>query len=383
MYAHFWGLAVLALAIALGFHSRACSALFFAGFTYVELLGKATYLNHYYLISLLTGLLAVMPAHRTWSIDAWRQPGSALATVPAWTVDLVRFQLGVVYVFAGLAKLNADWLLHAQPLRIWLAARSDLPLAGWLLAQLPAAYIFSWCGALFDLGIVIPLMWPCTRPAAYATVVIFHALTGLLFPIGMFPWIMIVGTLIFFPPDWPRRWLPATRASAGTTAPGTPTTGMLTSRGRLLIVVYAAFQIALPLRSYWPGTEPDWTNRGFNFAWRVMLVEKSGYVAFTVNEPSTGRRWTVRTGDYVTARQARMMAQDPEMIRTLARQIAADWRVRGMPGVEVRADAFAALNGRPLQRLLDPHVDLAEPHLSNWIVPLQPDSPDRAVVSLD
>ena len=41
----------------------------------------------------------------------------------------------MVYVFAGLAKLNADWLLDAQPLRIWLAARSDLPIVGPLLAQ--------------------------------------------------------------------------------------------------------------------------------------------------------------------------------------------------------------------------------------------------------
>ena len=56
--------------------------------------------------------------------------------------------------FAGLAKINADWLLEALPLRIWLAARSDLPVAGPLLSQVWVAYAFSWFGMAYDLGIV-------------------------------------------------------------------------------------------------------------------------------------------------------------------------------------------------------------------------------------
>ena len=32
-----------------------------------------------------------------------------------------------------------------------------------------------------------------------------------------------------------------------------------------------------------------------------------------------------------------------------------------MAGVEVRAESFAVLNGRPVQRLIDPRVDLASP----------------------
>ena len=43
-----------------------------------------------------------------------------------------------------------------------------------------------------------------TRVVAYAALVVFHVLTGALFPIGMFPVIMIVSALVFFPPDWPR-----------------------------------------------------------------------------------------------------------------------------------------------------------------------------------
>ena len=74
--------------------SRCRRALFFVGFTYVELIDKTTYLNHYYLVSLLSGLLVSSPAHRVWSVDAWRSGADAgTRTVPAWTVNLLRFQI--------------------------------------------------------------------------------------------------------------------------------------------------------------------------------------------------------------------------------------------------------------------------------------------------
>jgi hypothetical protein len=370
MYAHFAALAILGVAIALGFHYRLCMALFFAGFTYVELIDKTTYLNHYYLVSLLSGLMIVLPAHREWSLDATRL--SLERTVPAWTIALLRFQIAIVFLFAGLAKLNADWLFEAQPLRIWLTARSDLPLAGPLLAHSWVAYAFSWFGAAYDLTIVGFLLWNRTRRYAFVTVIVFHIMTGLLFPIGMFPWIMIVATLMFFPPDWPRRW-PARSANAVAVVDSRPVDAWPVTTA-VLLAVYATIQIALPLRGYWPGTDPDWTYRGFNFAWRVMLVEKAGSTELVAFDRHTGRSWPVRIREYVTERQEQMMAQDPSMVRTLARHVAADLRSRGLVNVGVRADSVAAINGRPAQRLIDPEIDLsasALPDRSDWIVPRQ------------
>jgi vitamin K-dependent gamma-carboxylase len=367
MHLLFAALVLLACGVAAGFYYRASIVLFFLGFTYVELIDKATYLNHYYLVSLFAGLLICLPAHRALSIDVWRRPELAARTIRSWTVNLLRFQIAVVYVFAGLAKINADWLLEAQPMRIWLAARSDIPFAGQLFTEPSVAYAFSWFGAVYDLTIVLFLIWHRTRLAAYVTVIVFHVMTAVLFPIGMFPWIMIVATSIFFPPDWPRAWFkggvsPATSEGFASHA--------ITRKTAALIALYAAVQIALPLRGYWPGVQPEWTYRGFNFAWRVMLAEKAGNTEFFVHDPSTGKSWPVPLRDYVTDRQAKMMAQDPYMVRALARHIASDLRRRGMAGVEVRAESFAVLNGRPVQRLIDPRVDLASPVPPDWIVPL-------------
>ena len=89
---------------------------------------------------------------------------------------------------AGVAKLNADWLLEAQPLGIWLQDHTGLPLVGRAFGEPWAAHLFSWCGAGFDLTIVAWLMWKRTRPAAYVVLVVFHVMTYLLFPeIGVFP----------------------------------------------------------------------------------------------------------------------------------------------------------------------------------------------------
>ena len=125
--------------------------------------------------------------------------------MPAAVVWVLRAQLAVVYVMAGLAKLNGDWLGRGEPMGMWLASRTDLAVVGPLLDEPWAGRVASWAGVVFDLTIVGWLLWRRSRPWAYVAVVAFHVITWLLFPIGVFPWVMLAGTLIFFPPDWPLR----------------------------------------------------------------------------------------------------------------------------------------------------------------------------------
>ena len=131
--------------------------------------------------------MVFLPLHRTASLDAWRNPSLRSETVPSWVIWALRAQVGVVYLFGGIAKLNPDWLLHAQPMRIWLYNNSDLLMVGPLLREAWVAYATSWAGAAFDLTIVGWLLWRRSRPVAYVVLVVFHVMTWLLFPIGMFP----------------------------------------------------------------------------------------------------------------------------------------------------------------------------------------------------
>src|SRR5690606_24796200 len=104
--------------------------------------------------------------------------GRGVRTVPVWCIYLLRFQVGVVYFFAGMAKLTTDWLVHAQPLDIWLHARTDVPLMGAFFGQRSVAYAMSWGGFLFDTTIALFLLWGRTRLVAYVVLVLFHATVG-------------------------------------------------------------------------------------------------------------------------------------------------------------------------------------------------------------
>ena len=355
MYLHFAALGVLALAIAVGFWTRTTTALFALGFTWVHLIDKTNYLNHYYLVSVLAALMVLLPLGVAGSVDARLAPARAADRVPAWTVWVLRAQLALVYFYGGIAKLNADWLFHAQPLRIWLATRGDLPLLGPLLERQWVAYAFSWGGAAFDLSIVPLLLWHRTRLVAYAAVVVFHLLTSVLFPIGIFPWLMIGLTPIFLDPSWPRRW----RGRAGAGVPPRVATLRCERPLMAMLALHLLLQAVIPLRAFVESDDVAWTEQGFRFAWRVMAIEKAGVATFRLRDPATGAAWTVDPRGELTRLQTDMMATQPDMIADYARHLAAEARRAGYAGIEVRADVFVSLNGRPNRRFVDPDADLA------------------------
>src|SRR5438034_94191 len=127
LYIHSAVLGILAAFIALGFLYRISAALFFLGHTYIFFLDEGRYQNHDYLICLFSFLLIFVPAHRAFSVDAWLWPKLRSPTAPAWSLWLLRAQMGVVYFFAGVAKIAPDWL-HGEPMRAWLKQQIRFPL---------------------------------------------------------------------------------------------------------------------------------------------------------------------------------------------------------------------------------------------------------------
>jgi hypothetical protein len=291
----------------------------------------------------------------------------------------LRAQFAVVYVFGGVAKLNGDWLLRAQPLSIWLGRHGALPLLGGVLAQPWVAYAMSWAGALFDLSIVPLLLGRRTQPLAMVALGLFHLLTARLFNIGMFPYFMLCGSPLFLAPEWPRAWLSrVVRRARPESSKAAAVPGWLLPA----LAVYFAVQVGLPLRHWlYPG-DVCWSEQGFRFSWAVMLMEKDAAVEFRVVEPASGRVFHASPSDYFTPYQTAMMSPQPDMLLEAARVVAADFRARGVREPAVYVDAFASLNGRPMQRLIDPQVDLAHEvdGLSNkaWILPMKPPTATQA-----
>ena len=109
-----------------------------------------------------------LPANAHYSLDAYMNPKRTFQYIPSWTINSIKLLLGIVYFYAGLAKLNSDWLLKAMPLKIWLPSKFDTPLIGRFLGEEWVHYAFSWSGALFDLCIPFLLFNKKTRTFAFA-----------------------------------------------------------------------------------------------------------------------------------------------------------------------------------------------------------------------
>ena len=369
MYWHFLALGVLAALVVFGLLYRLAAALFFVGFTYVFLLEQARYLNHAYLVCLVSFLMAVAPAHRAGSLDVKLGLCRRSDTVPAWCLWLVRFQISVVYFFGGIAKINGDWLA-GEPLRAWLSRRMDYPLIGFLFGEEAVVMGMAWGGMLFDLLIVPLLMCRRTRATGFAGVLLFNLTNAVVFHIGIFPWLAIALSTVFFEPGWPRRFLVLKRDPDA--MPGN--NGGCSWAVLAFLALYVSWQLLLPLRHWlYPGNV-SWTEEGHLYAWHMKLRSKSGRASFVVTEES-GEEFKVSPRTYLKSWQRRKMATRPDMIHQFVHYLGERLRAEGRAVASIRVYARVSLNGRRRQYLVDPEVNLLrEPRTiwaASWIEPLK------------
>ncbi|HTB53097.1 MAG TPA: HTTM domain-containing protein [Ferruginibacter sp.] len=380
MYAVFTIMAIACFFILIGFLYRIAITTFFTCFVYVELIDKTYYLNHYYFVSIITFLLLLVPAHRYFSIDVIRKPLLKVTQVPAWTINIFKWQLCLVYFLAGLSKLNYDWMIEAMPLKIWLPANAYVPLIGTLLTKTWVAYLFSWFGAFFDLFIGFFLLYKPTRKIAYVFVVIFHVFTGWLFKIGMFPYIMIFVTVIFFSEEVHLqfiRWL-RTIFNKKYLQENEMQASLVFSPARKkvlysLLSVYILLQLLLPFRYLlYPG-KLFWTEEGYRFSWRVMLMEKNGITFFYVKDAKTGRKGEVVNSEFLTPLQERMMQTQPDMMLQYAHYLHDVYQKKGVNDPIVTVESYVTLNGSGSRLFIDSTVDLSKQQENfsskKWILP--------------
>lgn len=386
MFLPFYLMIVASLCMILGLFYRFSATLFFLCFTYVELLDKSNYLNHYYFVSLVSFLMIWLPANRYLALDCLIFPKIKRKTTAQWHIGILKFQLAVVYIFAGIAKLNSDWLFEAQPLKIWLQAHHNIPFFGQFLKETWTAYLFSWFGCIYDLFIVFFLLSNRFRPFAYFFVVFFHFVTWYLFPIGVFPWVMIFSTLIFFSVNFHEKLLSFLSAIFKVKRKEEilqkPILKSKLVKG--LLVVYILLQILIPFRYVlYPG-DLFWNEEGFRFSWRVMLMHKEGYATFYLHDKKTGRESEIDNTKFLTKTQEDQMATQPDMIlqyaQILKKHYDGNTLVYGKHSFEIKdpaiyAKIYVSLNGRPSQLFVDKKHDLSLLPYNlkhrNWIEPFK------------
>jgi len=373
------------LGILFGAFYRISAMLFFVCFTYCELIDITYYLNHYYFVSLVAFLLCLVPANRFYSIDVWLKPQLSQKTVSAWCIYIFKFQLIIVYFFAGIAKTNYDWLINALPLKIWLPANDHLPLIGAWLKYDISAYVFSWAGMFFDISVGYFLLNKKTRLWAWFAIIIFHVLTGIMFQIGVFPLVMIASTIIFFDTTTHQKIIkilrlvftikPKSFVDASNPKPAFFKDRLSTSLIAVFMVIWVSFQLLFPLRYLLYDGNMFWTEQGYRFGWRVMLMEKAGTATFYVTDSATNREGVVDNAVFLNLHQEKQMAMQPDLILQYAQFLKKHYTNIGLNVTKVRAEVFVTLNAKPSQLLINSNLNLLELTDSwknkNWILPFE------------
>jgi vitamin K-dependent gamma-carboxylase len=354
MYIHFLVLGLAAACVMVGFLYRLAAPVLFLAFTYSFLLDQTRYLNHFYLVCLISFLMCFLPAERAFSIDALLRRKIRSEVVPAWTLWLLRAQVGIPYFYGGLAKLNSDWIHGGEPMRIWLRPLTKAPGVGPIFAADWLVYSFVIGGLMIDLLVAPLLLWRRTRLFAFAAAVAFNLINAVIFEIGIFPWLMLGALLIFFPPDLVRRLARAFMSQGDASldaepsqAPVKPRTIVerssypaLSASQKLvagLLAAYLVVQLLFPLRHYlYPGNV-SWTEEGHNFSWHMKLRTKGGEAVFSVTHPPSGQTWTIKPEDYLESHQVMKMTTKPDLILLFGHHLAEQKRREGYEDVELRA----------------------------------------------
>ncbi|KAA3440399.1 HTTM domain-containing protein [Rufibacter hautae] len=373
MYFYYGLMALLGLLVMVGLYYRASMVLFTVLWWGTYLMQKTSYNNHYYLLLVLCFLMLLVPAHAYASVDARRKPELKSLSCPRWCLVIFVAQMGIVYTYASVAKMNADWLAGI-PIKVWFANKSHFWLIGGLLQETWFQKLVVYGGIFFDLLIVPLLLWRRTRFLAFCMAIFFHGFNSAIFHIGIFPYLALALCLFFFPPETIRRRF--LRKKPAFTASESPVQEIST-RERLFfwfLGIHLLVQVLLPLRHWWFPGNPNWTEEGHRMSWHMMLRTKNGYASFKVL--ADNQLFWEYPENHLTAKQARTVATHPDLLWQYCQFLERKYRQQGYREVKVFAHTQVSLNKRPFQLLVDSTVNLAGvawlPHQpSPWIVPLQ------------
>ncbi len=204
--------AVAAVAMSLGFVTRAATAITFGVVAY-NLFLSTTHLhsNRAFLVIVLAGLAAA-PCGRELSLDAWLRRRRGLppltTSAPGWPLWLLRVEASVVYGASGLSKLvDPDWFGGTVTWHRVVQVRdqlADSPLPGWATTAL-ATRSFHTVAAkvivLTELLIAVALWWRATRYLAVWIAVCFHLAIELTASVQVFSYLAIAALVIWAVPS--------------------------------------------------------------------------------------------------------------------------------------------------------------------------------------
>ena len=354
MYFYFVLMGFFGLAIMLGYRYRIAITSYTILWAGVYFMQKSSYNNHYYLLLLISFLLIFLPATRYASLDVKQNRVSEEKTMPYWISLLFIIQVGIVYVFASLAKFYPDWLDGTFTKNL-LSGTTSRPFFLELFSQKWFYLFIAYAGILFDLLIVPFLLFKKTRTLALIASVIFHIFNSITLQIGIFPFFALTFALFFYEPETIRRLFLRKKPKLEDENLSQNLYGKRIVY--FLMIPYLIIQIALPLRHHFIEGDVLWTEEGHRLSWRMMLRERNGYITIQIKDLKTGSVSIYNYRKNLTNKQAQNLATKPDFIWQYCQRIKEEYK--GKP-IAIYIDCKNSINRKEYKSLIDPNYDMAK-----------------------
>ncbi|WP_318642624.1 HTTM domain-containing protein [Flavobacterium ardleyense] len=354
MYYYYAVMAVCGVLVSIGLFYRYSLGVFtilFAGAYYMQ---KTTYNNHHYLMLLLCVIMLFLPANTSYAVDVKLNRSKRQDLMPAWCRFVLIFQISIVYFFATVAKLYPDWL-DGTFIRI-LLSRFKMPILKEIFSYDWFIYSVTYGGLFFDFLIIPLLLYRKTRKYAFFAAIFFHMFNKALLAIGVFPFLALAFSVLFFPPEFFRKYFHKSNSVFQSMIPDSR------NSKKILILFFLPFfilQLALPLRHWFIKGDVLWTEEGHRLSWRMMLRSRVGETKFLIVNNATNSKEFYDLDTLLTKSQIKQMRTMPDMIWQTAQIIKEQYNRKGIE-ISIYVDSKVSINNKPKLPLIDPNVDLAK-----------------------
>lgn len=394
IYIMYLALLVCSGFLLIGLCHRIAAALYVLIYSWIFVLDASYYMNHYYLMIIIAFMMIFLPMSNCYSIkqalskrtNRFSFLSDSSNTAPLWAIWALRIKVEIVLIYAGLVKLNEDWLLRAEPLSMWL--KESYINEGHIFGNLVLENWFIYIGAysvilLHCLGAPL-LMYKKTRLWVFFIYCLFHIMNSYTFHIGVFPWLTIAMTTIFFAPNWPRNIFMRIKTALGiqehaqTLSTTTTATNKNSSSSTqisfiqkavvIFVFTYLGAQILIPLRPLlYPGPV-IWNEKGHEYSWRMKLRDTDciGHIQI---QSSLGRTWNLHRFDlleWINPRQMDNYTCHPRNLIYLSQFLEKKWAENGYPNVAIFSYIKKSVNGRHPQYIISPTKNLTKLTYNHW-----------------
>ncbi|MHA7942262.1 HTTM domain-containing protein [Formosa sp. 3Alg 14/1] len=370
MYFYYAVMGILGLCIMVGYKYRFSAISFTILWAGCYLMQKASYNNHYYLLVLLSGLMAIQPANTYFSIDAKLKPEIERISMPRWCSIVFILQMFIVYTYGSLNKIYPDWL-DTTVMAVLMRSKANYILVGDLLQNHIMHYFLAYGGILYD-GLIIPLfLYKPTRKFAFFASIFFHLFNSFIFQVGIFPYLSLAFALFFFEPKIIHKLFFKNKKpfyNAGE---------IIVPKHKNLALgamsVYFIIQIILPIRHHFIQDNVLWTEEGHRLSWRMMLRSKSGHATYTIKNHTQNTTERVNLKEYLSPKQVRLASNKPDIMWQFSQRLKSIYAAKG-DSISVYVKSYVSVNGKPSKTYTNPEVDLANVKWSalkhsDWILP--------------